>query len=386
MVADSIFNIYLASAAMDNARPAQNYGDVAGAWSYSGLDTSGGTAGGGDVLQYIGENNKGKLEWMNNTFIKQLETMPYLKVAIVVLIAIAVALIIIKLLEIKSPFKGRTIVNELRYLDKVREHDKSILQANNFINSVTKIVEHSPFSLNKTYIDYWTYNLTRANVRIPGGSRIMKPQEFNACIKSAELIFIIIDILIILFFNAPLGTILLFSTILFASTMPMTYIRQLVKTKDSEIIENFADFYLMIHYVLLASAGTPIANIMKSFDKTTSSEEMHRFVDSCVFNIDTYGEYEATRHIASEYREIAQVGKLMRLIRQANEGGDVRSELMGFRQELLNAKKYEMEKRMNKMIMKAQFSFNILVPILIQAVISAMAIYLKDLGIASSFM
>lgn len=77
---------------------------------------------------------------------------------------------------------------------------------------------------------------------------------------------------------------------------------------------------------------------------------MKHFVDVCIHYIDTYGEYEATRYISKAYREIPQVAKLMRLIRQANEGGDIKAELIGFRTELLNARKYEIEKRMNKLI------------------------------------
>ena len=142
----------------------------------------------------------------------------------------------------------------------------------------------------------------------------------------------------------------------------------------------------MIHYVLLASAGTPISGIMKSFDKTTNSDEMHRFIDVCIHNIDTYGEYEGTRHIGRHYREIPQVGKLMRLIRQANEGGDVRAELVGFRDELLAAKKHTIRKRMEKVIMQAKMSFNILLPILFQAIASAAAIYLEDLSMTGSFL
>lgn len=89
---------------------------------------------------------------------------------------------------------------------------------------------------------------------------------------------------------------------------------------------------------------------MKSYQKTTDSEEMKHFVDVCVHYIDTYGEYDATRHIAKAYREIPEVAKLMRLIRQANEGGDVKAELIGFRNELLNARRHAIENRMNKLI------------------------------------
>lgn len=40
----------------------------------------------------------------------------------------------------------------------------------------------------------------------------------------------------------------------------------------------------------------------------------------------------------------------MRLIRQANDGGDIKAELIGFRNELLNARRHTIEKKMNKLI------------------------------------
>ena len=136
----------------------------------------------------------------------------------------------------------------------------------------------------------------------------------------------------------------------------------------------------MIHYVLMASSQTPLEGIMKSYQKTTDSEEMKHFVDVCVHYIDTYGEYNATNYIAKAYREIPEVAKLMRLIRQANEGGDIKAELLGFRKELLDAKRYTIEKKMKKLVDMGRAQFNILMPVLIQAVLSAMSIYFEDLG------
>lgn len=344
------------------------------------------TVGGGEVLQYLGESSdKKEYVAMDDSIIQQLGMLSGIKVLIMLLLVVVALLIIMKVLEVRSPFRGKAITSELENLDKIRKHDESIIRANKTIASLTKIIENSPFSLDKSYIDYWTYNLERANIRIPGGYRIMRAQELNAIIKVVELAICALLVFVAIFINLPIGAVLIILTISFASSLPMMYIRGLVKTKDNEIVENFADFYLMLHYVLLASAGTPIAGIMKSFDKTTSSAEMHRFVDVCIHYIDTYGEYDATRHIAKQYREIPEVGKLMRLIRQANEGGDVRAELVGFRNELLAAKKYAIQKRMEKVVMKAKASFNILTPILIQAIISAMAIYMDDLSLAGSF-
>lgn len=342
-------------------------------------------AGGGEILQYWNQTNSSDGPvYLDTNLIKQFIMFPIVKVIIILLLMVICIMLILKLFQVRSPFKGKALSGELDTLDRIRKHEEQIIRANNAISTLTKLVQHSPFALNKTYVEYWTYNLTRANVRIPGGFRLMKPEEFNAIIVGVEWIISLFAIVIAVLINVPLGVVMIIVTFAMGSVLPMQSLRDSVKTKDDEIIANFADFYLMIHYVLLASAGTPIAGIMKSYDKTTTSEEMHRFVDVCIHYIDTYGEYEATRYIAKQYREINEVGKLMRLIRQANEGGDVRAELMGFRNELLAAKRYTIQKRMEKIVDKAKMSFNILMPILIQAIISAMAIYMDDISSAGS--
>lgn len=342
--------------------------------------------GGGEVLQYVGNNPNNSPVYLDENIIKQFMMLPGVKVIIMILLIAIAFMVILKILEIKSPFRGKAIDNELDHLAKVRKRDDKILKANKWIGTLTKIIEHSPLAMSKSSLDYWTYNLERANIRIPGGTRVIKPQEFNAIVKSIEVVVIAIALVVMILINSTLGVLLIIMTPIIGSTIPLSYIRQIVKAKDSEIIANFCKFYLMIHCVLLSNAGTAIAGIMKSYDKTTNSEEMHRFIDVCIHYIDTYGEYEATRYIAKQYREIPQVGKLMRLIRQANEGGDVRVELLGFKDELLADLKYEMQQRGKITRMKAKASFNILVPVLIQAIVSAMAIYLEDLSLTSSFM
>lgn len=340
--------------------------------------------GGGEILNYWNQNSKDSNAALDTELIRQFLMLPAVKIVIIILILICALFVIMKILKIRNPLRGKVITRELDHIANVKKHDESIIRSNEFIGSITKIVEKSPFSLDVANKDYWNYNISRANIRIPGGSRLMRAEELNAIIRAAAFIMSAIGLLITILFNVMLGALIIISTIVLSSTLPMILIRQKVKEKDLEIVSNFADFYLMIHYVLLASANTPISGIMKSYDKTTSSDEMHRFVDTCIHYIDTYGEFEATSHIARQYREIPEVGKLMRLIKQANEGGDVRAELIGFRNELLEAKEYAIEKRMEKLVAKATASFNILMPVLIQAIISAMAIYFDDLGIVTT--
>ena len=374
-----LYNAMILAAAAASTNSQAPTGKAAG-----GLDTDGGKAGGGEILKYWDQNSQDGPTNLDSGLIKQFLMLPIVRVIIIILILILAVLVIMKIYRVRNPLRGRTIGKELDHLDKVKKHDESIIRANRLIKAFTNMIEHSPLAMNTSNKEYWVYNLTRANVRIPGGSRIMKPEEFNAIVSVIELGVCAIGLIIAILLNFMLGIVLCILAMVLGSSLPMIVIRQKVKEKDLEVTDHFADLYLMLHYVLLASASTPISGIMKSFDKTTDSDEMHRFVDTCVHYIDTYGEFEATNHISRAYREIPEVGKLMRLIKQANEGGDIRAELIGFRNELLAAKKYAIEKRMEKLIRKAKASFNILMPVLIQAVISAMAIYLDDLSLATT--
>lgn len=355
-----------------------------GSMNTTGAD--GTLAGGGEILQFWGNNSSYDKEapFLDNQLISQFNIIPIVKFAIVVLIFFLMIVAILKIFNIRSPFRGKGITRELDRMDKIKQRDLSILRANKAMQWVTNFVQHTPFSMNQRNKDYWQYNINRAGIKIPGGSRNMKAEELNAIINFIAMCAIGVSLIVILLINSFLGGVLIVSIIIVANTVPMMIIRSTVREKDLEIKENFADYYLMIHYVLLANAKTPLNGIMKSYAKTTNSKEMIRYIDACLHYIDTYGEYEATKYITKDYRELPEVGKLMRLIKQANEGGEIEAELYGFRTELLAAKRYAIEKRMEKLIKKAQMSFNILMPVLFQAILSAMAIYISDLGIAST--
>lgn len=340
------------------------------------------TVGGGEILDFIGKGEGGRSQFLDDSLIKLFKMMPYIKLFIYALIILVMIMAILRLFRLKSPFKGRGIISELNYIEQIKKRDAAIIRANKLMNWVTTLVSKTPFTISKTQIDYWQYNINRADIKIPGKTRAMKAEEFNALIKLIVASICIIGAIIAILANVLLGAAMIMFTLLISSFMPMAILRQIVKNKDMEIREHFADYYLMIHYVLLANANTPLEGIMKSFVKTTNSDEMKRYIDVCIHYIDTYGEYEATRYIAKDYRELPEVGKLMRLIRQSNEGGSIEAELIGFRQELISEKRYTINKRMEKLVGKARASFNILMPILVQAIISAMSIYWSDLGLA----
>lgn len=324
-------------------------------------------------------------QYLNTGVIKQYDIIPIVSTIIIIVLVFLMIKAILSLFNIKNIKRDRGIINELDYINKVKKRDASIIRSNKFINKITRIVEKSPFKQDSISKEYLEYNLYRANVRIPGGSRTYKADEFNAIKVFLTTCIILLSILIGFFANFLLAIVMIFSTIIISLTTPMTVLRSMVKAKDDEIKENFLDFYIMIHYTILEHSSTPLNGLMKSYAKTTESHEMRRLIDVCVHYIDTYGEYESANYISKAYREIPVMCKLMRLIKQSHEGGNIEQELMGFRTELLNDKEYTITKRGNKLAYKAQVSFNILMPILFQAIISACYIYFDDIQLVSSF-
>lgn len=343
--------------------------------------------GGGEILQYWGNNPTYNLNspYLNNALVRLYQFLPFVIAIIIGIIIFIMIRVLMNMYSIKSFRKGKGIISELDYIDKVRKRDASILRQNKFISYITGVVESTAFKSNKANKEYLEYNLERAGVKIPGGSRYMRADEFNAIVVAISAAVIAVSLIVMILANYVIGIVMVIFTIVVAGTMPMMYLRQTVKVKDDEIRANFSDFYLMLHYVLIAGAKTPLSGIMRSYAKTTDSKEMKHLVDVCTHYMETYGEYAGTQYIAKSYREIPAMGKLMRLIRQANEGGDIESELLGFRAELLNEKRYTIERRTDKLINRARASFNILLPILLQAILSAMSIYLSDMGLIQTF-
>ena len=342
--------------------------------------------GGGEILNHVGKTSTVQDSLLNDNLITMFELVPIVKVALYILIMLLMVIAILKTFNIKSPFKGKAIKSEINHIEEVKRRDALLIRANKFMAWATQFIERTPFSMGKTNKEYLQYNLTRAGIKIPGGSRHMKAVEFHSLVQILALFSAGLSILILLFINSILGWVMLIFTVIATNYCPMMVVRQMVKAKDMEIRNNFSDYYLMLHYVLIANANTPLTGIMKSYARTTSSAEMHRFIDVCTHYIDTYGEYEATRYISKEYRELPEVGKLMRLIRQTNEGGEVQTELAGFRAELLREKRYAIGKNGDRLVAKAKLSFNILLPVLLQAILSAMSIYMSDLGLAKGLL
>ncbi len=323
---------------------------------------------------------------MNYDLIQQFQNLGTMKFFIYATFFLGVGFFTLILFNRKSFIKGKSVSATLDRLNKSKSHDEYVINSIKFLSNISKLVQRTPFSIYGTKEEYLGYNLVRANVRIPGGQRAMSAVEFNAVRVLIIGILMILGVFITLLINSIMGICLIVLVTVCGDIMPMQILRSIVQAKDKEINIHFPDCYFMLHYILMTGAKAPISKILQTYSKTTESEELRQFIEVWVGYIDTYGEQEATKFMAREYREINSVCKLMRVIKQLFNGDEVTNELIGFKQELIIQKKIYMKDRMDKTIAKAMGSFKLIMIILAQAILSAMSIYLPDMGGMGNFL
>lgn len=344
-----------------------------------GISTNGDTLGGGQILQ-VGSDDWTYM-YFNESAINNFKYFTTVKVAIILMIAITAILLILRILGIRSVFKGKAVSYEVEHINNLRTRDAFVLRTNKMIAWITNLTRKKGVSVDPEQRDYMRYNIERAGLKVPGGFRYYTPDEFNALTKLGFAFFLFIGVLILAFVNMFMGMfVILIASVVF-NMLPMLILRSVVAEKDTEIRNNFPDLYLMIHYELMSDSGTPLATTFKSYTRITNSVEMLKFVDDCLNMFDTYGEMGATSHISAQYREVPEITRLMRLIKQQNEGANIKSELVGFREQIIKDKKFRINQKMDKLVTKARMSFNLTTIILVQAILSAMAIYLPDIGV-----
>lgn len=335
--------------------------------------------GGSEILR-VNTEFPDKNPWFDWGLIGQFDNMLYIKLAIIALLILITIMLILRIYRIKTLTKPKGLVNELNTINAMRQRDAFILQANKFTSFATNIIEKTMFKANKANKDYMEYNLKRANIRTLGGMRPMTSEEFNALVKVVTLVFIGVGIGTGLLVSKTVGVIIVAVSIWLSTVLPMLLIRNIVKSRNATIVREFFNVYCKLHYSLMSGGVTPINKLLQIYAKTTDDPEMLRFVDNCVNTIETYNEYAATTIIADDYREVAEVGKLMRLVKQQADGADIKAELIGFREELIEKEKYRLSVMVDKDIAKVKRSFTILGIMLAQAVISAASIYMPDMS------
>ena len=346
------------------------------------------TVGGGEALDFFSKFTS-ETEWtyMDGELIQHFQNLGLYKLLIVALILTICIILMLKLLGIRTITQDAGVRAEIDNVKTLRKTEKSIIARQKSLNRLKGIVAALGLNPGQVYADYMNYNLKRAGIMAPAGDRALDAFEFNALVKAGIACTTVVCLFVMLFLNLTLGFLLLLLALVLWNTIPNMYVRSLAMEKDTIIKNNFFDFYQEIHYILINGGNASISKRIRSYQKgVRNNPEMVRFADTCADYIDIYGEAEGSTYIAKEYREIPDVTKLMRLIKQFNDGGDIKQDLIGFRDKLLLEKQMRMEDEQKKLVTKARLSFNILMIVLVQAILSAMAIYLPDLTNVGSFL
>ena len=337
--------------------------------------------GGGDVLKYLGNNeSKQAYDEMNTQQMFKFAVIPLLKYLTIILIIVIIVMIVIRTMRITVVRKGKGAEQQLKNIEKIRKKERHMIAVNTAINKITDTVEHSIFRISKAEAKELQYKIHRADIKTLDGRNLMRAETFNALRVVMKFILSAVGVIIILTVNITLGSMLVILALTATNTVTDIYIKTKVDAKDAEIKEHFTGFYLMLHYVLMRNPNAPLTPVIQSYDKTIDSDEMHKLVDICVHNFNTYGEYSGSTYVAEEYRGVNEVVKLMRLVRQAGSGGDIRSELDGFKRELINEEAYRADLKKKKALALADRAKIIVWILLVQGIISAMTIYLSDIG------
>lgn len=346
------------------------------------------TVGGGEALDFFSKfTNETEWTYMDGELIQHFKNLGLYKLLIVALILTICIILMLKLLGIRTITQDAGVRAEIDNVKTLRKTEKSIIARQKSLNRLKGIVAALGLNPGQVYADYMNYNLKRAGIMAPAGDRALDAFEFNALVKVGIACTTVVCLFVMLFLNLTLGFLLLLLALILWNTIPNMYVRSLAMEKDTIIKNNFFDFYQEIHYILINGGNASISKRIRSYQKgVRNNPEMVRFADTCADYIDIYGEAEGSTYIAKEYREIPDVTKLMRLIKQFNDGGDIKQDLIGFRDKLLLEKQMRMEDEQKKLVTKARLSFNILMIVLVQAILSAMAIYLPDLTNVGSFL
>lgn len=346
------------------------------------------TVGGGEALDFFSKfTNETEWTYMDGELIKHFQNLGLYKLLIVALILTICIILMLKLFGIRTITQDAGVRAEIDNVKTLRKTEKSIIARQKSLNRLKGIVAALGLNPGQVYADYMNYNLKRAGIMAPAGDRVLDAFEFNALVKAGIACTTVVCLFVMLFLNLTLGFLLLLLALVMWNTIPNMYVRSLAMEKDTIIKNNFFDFYQEIHYILINGGNASISKRIRSYQKgVRNNPEMVRFADTCADYIDIYGEAEGSTYIAKEYREIPDVTKLMRLIKQFNDGGDIKQDLIGFRDKLLLEKQMRMEDEQKKLVTKARLSFNILMIVLVQAILSAMAIYLPDLTNVGSFL
>ena len=180
------------------------------------------SVGGGEILNFIGNEAEVAWKYMNKELINHFENFTLYKIGLCILIVILAVLIALKILGIRSIGKDEGVRAELDNIKTLRRTEASILAKQRRLIKLKSIMRAFGLEPNNTAVEYMNYNLKRAGILAPSGDRTLDAYEFNAYVKTGTILTAVVCIFIMIFNNLAMGLILLSISLILWSILPNT--------------------------------------------------------------------------------------------------------------------------------------------------------------------
>lgn len=345
-------------------------------WGDGMTGWGGDIVGGGEVLNLFGK--KEVIYGLSETAYNLKLNAPK---AIVLLTIIIVCAMIYGLIEIFGIFSSATIANIGAAVSISLSVDKKQWQMRKFLNAMVALQSRGVFRLDPYKADDLSFNLQRLGWRLRDIP--ITAEMYNGLKIFGSLVVTVVSLLVFLVTFNPIVLVVGVMFIVVIGSMD-TFIAMRVRQLDAEISKNFLELYLILYHTMVADGGASLASLLRVY-LATAEGEMAIVTEKIIYSMETYGEALGADKLTNAFRH-EYVTRLMRLIKGYVQGADVRDDLRGFRSLLIENREREIEKESERLQMKARMSFYILMPVLVQAIVSAMAIYFGDIASIGSFM
>lgn len=362
-----------------------DFGEAVGNRNMGQAASSGGNSYGFGDLGAIFDKSNDTWQLMDAALIKLYAALPLIAIAICVIIVVILCLLILRIYGMGNGVTYGALEAEVANFQRLQKRDRAIIRKRKQLARLTKMVNGAGLGLGEARKEYLDYNLKRAGVMGPSGNQTMTADEYNALIKAAQAAMTVVGVLLCVK-SVAVGVGVALLGCLAVGKIPEMMIRSTVVAKDKAIKKDFFSFYGNIHYNIIRTSPTPIKVVVRNYANRELTPEMAEFVNNVADTFDLYGEYLGSKYVALDYRELPDVGKLMRMIQQYYDGGDVVNDMKGFRASLMLEKQMAMDEEGQRIAEKCRRAMILVFIILFQIVISTLANTLPDLMNFGAFM
>lgn len=327
-------------------------------------------------------------KWIDKLVNLDDKTVMQFTTAVLILLSI---ILVIKFYEFqtgKKLFEHNIIRKQMRKDENVFKKKKW----QSFLKNLYATINYQKRKLGLDFTQDWKKDeieyILQRNKKMSVTEDYMRYDEWSA-IQIIRYFFLIIAVIIVFILMGKVFALITLGVGIIIIKWGILYIYgQNVKTENFKIMEEFGDFYLVQHHLLLSDTQRPFEkglNIYKDIAKNTATKN---FINIALYYIKREnGELGAIRKLKSLYRDIPSLQSLLIIEEQKVGGtsiinGNIEEDANGIRRQVIEEKERYIEDRALAIQKKVQILRWCVMVLIIQGIIiGAVAIIIPILGV-----